>query len=196
MKFISYILVLLSLSHCTLFCQEKGAKRQSEIHSESVEIQCDTTIDKVIKPYKHGNDVLCDDYLILSRKIEDYYIQVTRIPNSNVITKVYSNGEYQRYADNTLYLTVHHNAKVLFKNKMFTKETFDNIPPEELQRNQLMPTNYFEAKVENDTLKTWFHMLWPDTDIGHHIFITVSHQGDVSYHTIEDNGGEGQVVEW
>ena len=196
MKSIFFILVILSLTSCGFNRPQNITHSRDNTTLEPEQSHKDIVVEDEVKPYIHDNSVLCDDHLVLCRTVEDYDIQVTRVPNSNVITKVHSTGECYQYADNTLYLTVHYKGKLLFKNKMFTKETFDNIDPEDLQSNQLMPSNYFNAKVTNDTLKIWLDMYRPESDIGYNIFINVSYNGDISYCTKEDDGGEGQEIEW
>ena len=192
MKQVVFIIVLLSITSCGFNLQKNVDDSQKKSIRKLEQDSKDNVAED--KLYIHDNSVLFGDHMILSRTVEDYYIQVTRVPNSNVITKVYPNGKIQRYADNTLYLTVHHNDKVLFKNKIFTKETFDNINPEELLKIQLMPENEFSAKVKNDTLKLLFHIYRPRTCFGYDIYITITPDANLLYSTVEVDGSLGWTV--
>ena len=194
MKSIFFILVILSLTSCGFNRPQNITHSRDNATLELEQSHKDIVVEDEVKPYIHDNSVLCDDHLVLCRTVEDYDIQVTRVPNSNVITKVHSTGECYQYADNTLYLTVHYKGKLLFKNKMFTKETFDNIDPEDLQRNQLMPVNDFSAKVSKNTLLLMFHMYHPRTCVGYDIYITVTPDGKLVYDTIELDGSLGWTV--
>ena len=191
MKATIYILFLIVISSCAF---NRNGNKSAVTDTNYIHIQNDTMEHDIIKSYIHPDTVYTCAPLKSSRSIGNYIVELIRVPNQNVMQKIGYDGSVRYFhADNSIYFTIHYKGTEICKNKKYTKESFGQIDRDELDRNVLMLSDNWDAKVKNDTLVVNVDMYWPDSDIGNAIFINVTPHGEFSYQTIELDGGDGSL---
>lgn len=137
-------------------------------------------------PFEHSEDVLCCPTIHNTSLIGKYYMEYARVPNEDIIYQ--ESGMYE-VADNSIYISVKYDNKIIIKNRKITKSSVGVIPYIEKMVLMLASDDFYSICESNGNLIIETEMSYPDTDWGYSVTMTISKTGEISYSYVDHDEG-------